>query len=264
MPWDRRFFKGREVWIETDADGEPLVEEGRVFMKYRDAPDAKIYQPREENVSESPENDRARWIERLEAREEELNERENALDVREQKLEQRERALEQWEEQLKQHAVLEGSSPGSESEPGGAPDFVDQLDPPEAGIVEFHTDGACSGNPGPCGFGVVMRRGEEYAEWREYLGKGTNNIAELRAIESALESVDDRSATVRIHSDSRYAIGVLTKDWNVNANRSLVERIRERLVDFEDVEIEKIEGHAGHPLNERADRLARQAIPDNP
>lgn len=259
MPWERRFFKGDKVWVETDTDGGPLTEDGRVFMKYRDAADAKIYNPRIENIAESAGEDKARWVERLESWEDELKEREETLKAREDELDRREQALEEWEEQLKNHAILDGDGK-TESTP--EPDFVDDLQPPEAGIYEFHTDGACSGNPGPCGFGVVMRHDDEYAEWREFLGEGTNNIAELRAIESALESVEDTSATVRIHSDSRYSIGVLTKNWNVNANQELVERIRQRLAEFDDVKIEKIEGHAGHPLNERADTLAREAIPD--
>ena len=260
MPWERRFFKGDEVFIETDGDGEPLVEDGKVSMKYRDEADAKVYEPHADNISETPEEDKARWVERLEEREAELQERARALDVREQALEEREEALERWERELKDRGIL---GDDYESRSAAKPDFLDDLEPVEPDVIEFHTDGACSGNPGPAGFGVVMRTEDDYEEWRKYIGQGTNNVAELRAIESALESVEDKSRTIYLYTDSRYSIGVLTKGWNVNANQELVKRIRKLLKEFDDVTIDKIEGHAGDPLNERADKLARGAIPDN-
>jgi len=260
VPWERRYFKGEDVWVETDTDGRPVVEDGRVFMRYRDEPDAKIYQPHADNVAASPEKDREQWVAELDERERELDERARTLDVREQALDDREEALERWERELKDRGVL---GDDYESRSAAEPDFLDELEAVEEGVVEFHTDGACSGNPGPAGFGVVKRTHDEYEEWRKYIGQGTNNVAELRAIESALEAVEDRSRTVRILSDSRYAIGVLTKGWNVNANEELVKRIRELLKEFDDLTIGKIEGHAGDPLNERADKLARGAIPDN-
>ncbi|MFB6372371.1 MAG: RNase H family protein [Bradymonadaceae bacterium] len=258
MPWDRRYFRGDEVWVETDTDGDPLIEDGRVFMKYRDEPDAKVYEPHADNVAETPEEDRENWVAELEERKDDLLERERALDVREQALDDREEALERWEQELKQRGVL---GDDYESRSTTEPDLLDDLEPVETGTIEFHTDGACSGNPGPAGFGVVRRTDDDYEEWRKYIGQGTNNIAELRAIESALESVEDRSQSFKIFSDSRYAIGVLTKGWNVNANQELVKRIRELLKEFDDVLIDKVEGHAGDPLNERADKLARGAIP---
>lgn len=260
MPWEKRYFKGDEVWVETDSEGEPVVDDGRVFMKYRDEADAKIYEPHADNIAASPEDDRDNWVRDLEEREAELEERERQLDVREQALDDREEALERWESELKDRGV---SGDDYESRSAAQPDVLDELEPLEAGVVEFHTDGACSGNPGPAGFGVVRRTEDDYEEWRTYIGRGTNNVAELRAIESALESVEDRSRDVRLFTDSRYAIGVLTKDWNVNANQELVKRIRKLLNAFDDVTIDKIEGHAGDPLNERADDLARGAIPDN-
>lgn len=260
MPWERRYFKGEEVWVEVDASGDPIVDNGRVRMKYQNEPDAKIYNPRRENVSGSPESDRDRWTERLEKREKELDERANALRAREQALDEREAALDAWEKRLKHEGILEA---GTEYGPDNKPDFLDHMEPPESGVFEFYTDGACSGNPGPCGYGVVARHEDDYDEWNEFLGEGTNNIAELRAIQAALESVEDRSEPVRILSDSRYAIGVLTKGWKAKANRQLIEDIRELLDEFDDVEIMKVEGHAGEPLNERADDLARDAIPNS-
>jgi ribonuclease HI len=131
--------------------------------------------------------------------------------------------------------------------------------------VEIWTDGACSGNPGPMGIGVVVIDGGQRREHGDYLGIGTNNIAELTAIERGLELAAesagfDRARLVRIYSDSAYAIGLLEKGWKAKANQELVARLRRRLTDFARVEFVKVAGHAGVPENERCDELARRAI----
>jgi ribonuclease HI len=130
--------------------------------------------------------------------------------------------------------------------------------------LEIWTDGACSGNPGPMGIGVVVIDGGKRQEHGDYLGIGTNNIAELTAIERGLELADDagfdRARPVRIYSDSAYAIGLLEKGWKAKANQELVARLRRRLTDFPRVEFVKVAGHAGVPENERCDELARRAI----
>jgi ribonuclease HI len=134
-----------------------------------------------------------------------------------------------------------------------------------AGAMEVWTDGACSGNPGPMAIGVVVLDGEGRRELGEYLGIGTNNIAELTAIERGLEIADeitggDRARPVRVYSDSGYAIGLLSQGWKAKANQELVARIRRRLADLPNVQFVKVAGHAGIPENERCDELARQAI----
>ena len=134
-------------------------------------------------------------------------------------------------------------------------------DIPEGAVV-IYTDGACTGNPGPMGLGAVIIDGDERQELTEYLGTGTNNIAELAAIERALEAVpeDHRSRPVYLHSDSSYSIGLLTRGWKAKANVELVAHIRELVSQFRDLHFVKVRGHAGIPENERCDELARQAI----
>lgn len=122
-----------------------------------------------------------------------------------------------------------------------------------------YTDGACSGNPGPSGLGVVLLRGHERSELSEYLGVGTNNIAELTAILRALEAMDGELG-LRLHTDSQYAIGVLTKGWKPKVNQELIQRIKDRMRHVKPLELVYVPGHAGVPLNERADALARAAI----
>src|SRR5688572_28716062 len=82
---------------------------------------------------------------------------------------------------------------------------------PPANAIHVWTDGACTGNPGPAGLGVVIIDGQERKELSEYLGQGTNNIAELMAIFRGLEEVPDRARPVIVYSDSAYSIGLLSK-----------------------------------------------------
>lgn len=133
------------------------------------------------------------------------------------------------------------------------------------GAIEIWTDGACSGNPGPMGIGVVILDGPKRRELGEYLGTGTNNIAELVAIERglvvALEIVgSEKKRPMRVYSDSSYAIGLLDKGWKAKANQELVARIRRVVEACPQLTFVKVSGHAGVPENERCDELARVAV----
>jgi ribonuclease HI len=139
-------------------------------------------------------------------------------------------------------------------------------------VIEVWTDGACSGNPGPMGIGIVVvdRVSKQRKEHGEYLGIGTNNIAELTAIERGLEIAEkiikeedashEPHRPIKVFSDSAYSIGVLSKGWKAKANQELVARLRKRLAALPDVEMVKVAGHAGVPENERCDQLATDAI----
>jgi len=101
----------------------------------------------------------------------------------------------------------------------------------------------------------------------EYLGRGTNNIAELTAIrrglEIASELVPAGDRPIRVYSDSSYAIGLLSQGWKAKANQELVAELRDFLRAYRSLRMVKVEGHAGVPENERCDLLARQAIARN-
>jgi ribonuclease HI len=127
------------------------------------------------------------------------------------------------------------------------------------GGVVAYADGACSGNPGPAGAGVVILDGKTRVEISEYLGQGTNNIAELTAILRALEAIEPARATV-IHTDSQYSIGVLQKGWKAKANQELIATVKEALGGRKATRLQYVPGHAGVLLNERADALAREAV----
>ena len=137
-----------------------------------------------------------------------------------------------------------------------------RVEAPKAGEWVVFTDGACSGNPGPagCGFIVVDPVSGRVREGYEYLGTATNNVAELTAILRGVEAIADLAAPTRVHTDSLYAIGVLQKGWRAKANPDLIAEIRAELARRPNVHIVYVPGHAGVPLNERADELAREAV----
>ena len=146
----------------------------------------------------------------------------------------------------------------SDADARGSEETRDTPAIPKDALYVF-TDGACSGNPGPMGVGVVILDGKERKELSEYLGTGTNNIAELTAIVRALEACPRERAIV-LHSDSAYALGLLGKGWKAKANQELVERMRALAREFKQLYLVKVAGHAGVAENERCDELARQAI----
>jgi ribonuclease HI len=143
---------------------------------------------------------------------------------------------------------------------------------PKSEFVDIFTDGACSGNPGPGGWGAILRwRGEE-KELNGGESDTTNNRMEMMAAIRALETLK-RPAKVRLHTDSTYLRDGITrwihawkaKGWKTAAkkpvkNIDLWQRL-ESALERHQVEWIWVRGHAGHPENERADELARAGIP---
>jgi ribonuclease HI len=206
-------FRGNRVFVEADAEGRPIVREGRASMRYK--PDAEqVYHPSPANLV----------------------------------------------------AIAGGGAPMEAPPLKKAPK---RKAPPEAapapsarvpGAIVAYTDGACLGNPGPAGLGYVIIEADGRRVQRgEPLGRGTNNVAELTAILRVLDILSGCAAPLLLHTDSTYAIGVLTRGWKAKANVELVAEIRERLRRFPRVELRKVAGHAGVPENELVDDLARRA-----
>ncbi len=137
--------------------------------------------------------------------------------------------------------------------------------------VEIYTDGACSGNPGPGGWGAILRHGETEREISGGAPDTTNNRMELMAAIQALEALK-RPVTARVHTDSTYVKDGITKwmdqwkarGWRTAAkkpvkNVDLWQRLEEAAGRHE-VSWHWVRGHSGHPENERADELARQGL----
>ncbi|MEQ8369815.1 MAG: ribonuclease HI [Alphaproteobacteria bacterium] len=146
-----------------------------------------------------------------------------------------------------------------------------------AGVVHVFTDGACSGNPGPGGWGAILRWNSHEREMSGGETATTNNRMEMMAAIVALETLS-RPVTVVIHTDSTYLRDGMTKwltGWKRNGwrtasrqpvrNRDLWERL-EQAIAHHTVTWRWVRGHTGHPENERADALARAAIlwPESP
>lgn len=134
-----------------------------------------------------------------------------------------------------------------------------------AGTHMAFTDGACKGNPGPCGAGAVLKLADgTTTETMEYLGRGTNNVGELSGIGLALTLLDEADvpadAPVVVFTDSQYSFGVLAKNWKAKKNTELILGLRARLKARPGVRLDWVAGHVGIPENERADRLAVMAI----
>ncbi|PRP94906.1 ribonuclease HI [Enhygromyxa salina] len=128
--------------------------------------------------------------------------------------------------------------------------------------IVIHTDGACSGNPGPAGIGVHIVRPDKISEISEYIGEATNNVAELRAILRAIEELheDERERTIHLYTDSGWSLGVLIGGWKAKKNVPLIDKIKARLPEFPKLELLKVRGHAGQDGNEEADALATKAV----
>ena len=138
---------------------------------------------------------------------------------------------------------------------------------PDSGIV-LYTDGACSGNPGPGGYGAVLRYGKSRKELSGGFRKTTNNRMELLAVIEGLEALRE-PREVTIFSDSKYIVDAVNKgwarrwranDWRRNKrekaeNSDLWARLM-TLLDTHKTKFRWVKGHAGNPGNERADRLA--------
>ncbi|MCG8619510.1 MAG: ribonuclease HI [Desulfobacterales bacterium] len=148
---------------------------------------------------------------------------------------------------------------------------------PEDAVIVY-TDGGAIGNPGPGGYGVVFKDGEEYAGGYNLT---TNNRMELMAVIVALEALQGEDRPIFLHSDSRYVLNGITKGWargwqkrgwkksdgNPALNPDLWERLLGLLPGL-DIRFQWVKGHAGDPLNEACDHLAnstarKQGLPDD-
>lgn len=141
----------------------------------------------------------------------------------------------------------------------------------ETKVVELYTDGACSGNPGPGGWGAILvYQGKE----KELYGSArntTNQRMEIQAVIEGLKAVKVKDWEVRVYSDSAYVVNAFNQDWlgkwqsngwrnskkedvaNQDLWRELIILARQNRLTMC-----KVKGHAGHEYNERCDRLARQ------
>jgi ribonuclease HI len=130
--------------------------------------------------------------------------------------------------------------------------------------IELFTDGASSGNPGPGGYGAILRAGQHYKELSAGYRKTTNNRMELLAVIKGLEAIKKPNQQVILYSDSKYVIDAIDKNWlqgwvkkgfKDKKNQDLWMRYLE-VSRVHQIKLVWVKGHAGHPENERCDQLA--------
>lgn len=139
--------------------------------------------------------------------------------------------------------------------------------------VTIYADGACRGNPGPGGWGVLLQSGNAEKELWGGEANTTNNRMELTAVIRALEALK-RTVAVQVNTDSQYVqkgISQWIHNWKRNGWRTADKKpvknadlwqLLDKLASQHEIRWEWVKGHAGHPGNERADRLANRGIDD--
>ena len=215
-------FKGNKVWVATDQNKRPVLKNGKVLIKYQ------LDQDYEYLVHKA--------------------------------------AIGTVDELKKKNKHKEKTK--KNSRPAGkvvAPDNKNNGQPGENqgnfnNSIIIYTDGASSGNPGPSGIGVFMKYGKQKKEISKYIGIATNNIAELKAIHTALTELKKTDIPVKIFTDSSYAYGLLKLNWKAKKNIELVGAIKKLILKFKDIDFIKVKGHDGNEGNEKADMLATAAI----
>jgi ribonuclease HI len=141
-------------------------------------------------------------------------------------------------------------------------------------LVQIFTDGACKGNPGPGGWGAIMKYGDHVKELNGYSAETTNNIMELTAVIEALKSLT-RPCKIILTTDSNYVKNGITewihnwkkKGWKTANKKPVKNKEFWQQLDEEvkrhTIEWKWVKGHSGHPENERADELANEAVEAN-
>lgn len=136
-------------------------------------------------------------------------------------------------------------------------------------LITIYTDGACSGNPGPGGYGTVLKQGSHRKELSEGFKLTTNNRMEMLAVIKGLESLKFENSDVKLYSDSKYIVDAVNKGWakkwrangwkrnkkEMAKNPDLWTRLLD-LLEKHTVEFIWVKGHAGNPENECCDELA--------
>jgi len=134
-------------------------------------------------------------------------------------------------------------------------------------MIELYTDGAARGNPGPAGYGLVLKYGKHEKETSEGFRNSTNNRMELLAVIVGLEMLTKENLDVMVYSDSKYVVDAVEKGWVFNwekknfAKKKNTDLWKRFLTIYRkhNVRFQWIKGHNDHPYNERCDRLAVEA-----
>ncbi len=134
-------------------------------------------------------------------------------------------------------------------------------------MIEIFTDGAAKGNPGPGGFGVVLKSGNHEKELSQGYRLTTNNRMELMAVITGIEAIKSQNHEIILYSDSKYVVDAINLKWLENWKKKGFKKIKNpdlwkrlfSLLQTIKVKFVWVKGHNGHPENERCDVLAVKA-----
>ncbi|HOK38995.1 MAG TPA: ribonuclease HI [Bacteroidales bacterium] len=134
-------------------------------------------------------------------------------------------------------------------------------------VVEIYTDGAASGNPGPGGYGIVLKSGKHRKELSGGFRKTTNNRMELLAVIIALESLKKPNCNVTVYTDSKYVSDAFNLGWIERWKRKNFKKVKNpdlwhrllKVINNHNVKFVWVKGHADNPENNLCDKLAVQA-----
>ncbi|MFO0587004.1 MAG: RNase H family protein [Polyangiaceae bacterium] len=246
MPWVHAILRGSKVYARADERGALVEEGGRVEIRYKPN-DGRKYGARADNL---------KLVDGRILPEETCGAASSVADAKTAK------SASASGEATSADASAAPARPSTKRTAKPKAASADEPPPPptDGTVIHVYADGACSGNPGPAGLGVVILDTESRVELSEYIGQGTNNIAELTAILRALGETIESERPMVIHTDSSYSIGVLQKGWKAKANQELIAELRDLLKGRRGVRLVYVPGHAGVKWNERADSLARAAV----
>lgn len=166
-------------------------------------------------------------------------------------------------------AFIENPTYNNPAKPSSSNPAIQDNSPVPKNAIIVYTDGCALGNPGPGGYGVVIEGGGKISKG---FNLTTNNRMELRAVISALKKLQESIKPIVIYSDSKYVIDAINKNWVLKwKNNNWIKPNGDKAFNVDlwiiflkyrkklDVEFRWVKGHAGHPLNEKADQLANAA-----
>jgi len=137
--------------------------------------------------------------------------------------------------------------------------------------IELYTDGASRGNPGPGGYGIILKYGEKIKEISQGYALTTNNRMELLAVIVGLEAIKWENMRVIVYSDSKYVVDSVMKSWVFNWQRTGFKNKKNvdlwkrflKIYDKHQISLQWVKGHADNPWNNRCDELATKAADGN-
>lgn len=229
MKWIRKRHKNCKVYVWVDKDEQVICENGLGKIKYRSDETEKFYNVKPQDIKELNESEK------------EKPEKKEGKKEKKKSKEKKKTASDKLKPQNTDKESSLSSSQNKDKE------------------IIIYTDGACTGNPGPAGAGVVLIFDQHRKEISYPLGQATNNIAELTAIKMALESLKVSHLPIKLHTDSQYSLGILKGGYKARKNQELIASIKQLMAKFPHLELIKVQAHCGILENEKADQLATAA-----